>query len=95
MLPPQRPTVARVKQARSNNEHITRSLDGMPSLVPLYAFATDIFPNLQADNSERVYMRRFAKLAPTFSNLARPESRGFAPRLGHGALAFLALDPPA
>jgi hypothetical protein len=37
MLPPQRPTVARagcVAKARSNNEHITRSLDGLPSLVP-------------------------------------------------------------
>jgi hypothetical protein len=36
-----------------------------------------------------------AKLAPTFSNRARPESRRFVSRLGHGALACLASDPPA
>jgi hypothetical protein len=48
----------------------------------------------QADISERVNWRRFAKLAPAFSNRVRPESRRFAPRLGHGALAFFALDPP-
>jgi hypothetical protein len=48
MLPPQRPTVALagcVAEARSNNEQIARSLDGLPSLVHLFAFATDIFPN--------------------------------------------------
>jgi hypothetical protein len=97
MLPPQRPTVARagcVADARSNNEQISRFLDGLPSLVPLSAFAADIFPKLQANISERVNLLRFAKLAPTSSNRARPESRRFVFRLGHGALAFLALDPP-
>jgi hypothetical protein len=97
MLPPQRPTVARagcVAEARSNNEQIARPLDGLPSLVPLSVFATDIFPKLQADISERVNLLRFAKLAPTFSNRARPESRRFVYRLGHRALAFLASDPP-
>jgi hypothetical protein len=97
MLPQQRPTVARadcVAEARSNNEHIARSLDGMPSLVPLSAFATEIFPKLRADTSERVTLLRVAKLSPTFFNRARPESRRFASRLGHGALAFLASDPP-
>jgi hypothetical protein len=44
--------------------------------------------------SERVNLLRFAKLAPTFSNRARPESRRIVSRLGHGALAFLALDTP-
>jgi hypothetical protein len=76
MPPPQRPMVARagcVAEARSNNEHIARSLDGLPSLVPLSAFATDIFPKLQVDINERVNLFRFAKLAPTFSNRARPE----------------------
>jgi hypothetical protein len=96
MLPPQRSTVACagcVAEARLNNEHIARSLDGLPSLVLLSTFATDIFPKLQADINERVNLLRFAKLAPTFSNRARPESRRFASRLGHGALAFLASDP--
>jgi hypothetical protein len=37
---------------------------------------------------------RFAKLAPTSSNRARPESRRFVSRLGHGALTFLASDLP-
>jgi hypothetical protein len=97
MLPPQRPIVARpgcVAEARSNNEQIARSLDGLPSLVSLYAFATDIFPKLQADMSERVNLLRFAKLAPKSSNRARPESRRFVSRLGHGAVAFLASDSP-
>jgi hypothetical protein len=97
MLPPQSPTVARagcVAEARSNNEQIIRSLVGLPSLVPLSAFATDIFPKLQADIRERVNLFRFAKLAPTFSNRARPESRRFVFRVGHGALAFLASNPP-
>jgi hypothetical protein len=97
MPPPQRPTVAhagRVAEARSNKEQIARSLDGLPSLVPVFAFATDMFPKLQADTSERVNLLRFAKLAPTFSNRARPESRRFVSRLGHGALAFLASYPP-
>jgi hypothetical protein len=62
--------------------------------VPLSTFATDIFPKLQADTSERVNLLRFAKLAPTFSNRARPEFRRSASRLGHGVLAFLASDPP-
>jgi hypothetical protein len=57
-------------------------------------FATDISPKLQADISERVNLLRFAKLAPKFFNRARPESRRFVSRLGHGALAFLASDPP-
>jgi hypothetical protein len=39
-------------------------------------------------------MLRFAKLDPTFSSRARPESRLFASRLGHGALAVLASEPP-
>jgi hypothetical protein len=96
MLPPQCPTVARagcVAEARSNKEQIARSFDGLPSLVPLFAFVTDFFPKLQADISERVHLLRFAKLAPTFSNRARPESRCFISRLGHGALALLASDP--
>jgi hypothetical protein len=91
MLPPQRPTVARagcVVEARSSNEQIVRFLYGLPSLVPLSAFATDIFPKVQADISERVNLLRFAKLAPMCSNRARPESRRFVSRLGHGALAF-------
>jgi hypothetical protein len=69
MLSPQRPTVARiccVAEARSNNEHIARSLDGLPSLVPISTFVTDIFSELQADVSERVRLLRFAKLALTF-----------------------------
>jgi hypothetical protein len=45
-------------------------------------------------HSERVNLLRFAKLAPTFSNRVVPESRGFVSRLGQGALAFLASDPP-
>jgi hypothetical protein len=98
VLPPQRPTVARagcVAEARSNNEQIARSLDGLPSFVPLSTFSTDIFPKLQADISERVNLLRFAKLAPTYSNRVRPVSRRFASRLGHGAVAFLASDPLA
>jgi hypothetical protein len=69
MLLPKRPTVARagcVAEARSNSEQISRSLDGLPSLVPLSSFATDIFPKLQTDISERVNLLRFAKLAPNF-----------------------------
>jgi hypothetical protein len=84
-----------IAEARSNNEQITRSLDGLPSLVPLSAFAADIFPKLQADINERVNLFRFVKLAPMFSNRARPESMCFVSRLGHGALAFLASDPPS
>jgi hypothetical protein len=98
MLPPQRPTVARagcVAEARSNNEKIARSLYyALPSLVPFFAFATDIFPRLQADINECVNLLRFAMLPRTLSNRARPESRHFVSRLGHGALAFLASDPP-
>jgi hypothetical protein len=91
MLPPKSPMVARagcVAEARSNNEQLARSLYGLPSLVPLSAFATDIFPKLQGDIIDRVNLLRFAKLAPTFSNHARPESRRFVSRLGHGALPF-------
>jgi hypothetical protein len=90
MLPPLRPTVARAgcDEAQSNNEQIARSPYGLPSLVPLSALATDIVPKLQADISERVNLLRFAKLAPTFSNRARPDFRRFVYRLGHGALAF-------
>jgi hypothetical protein len=97
MLPPQRPTVARagfVARGRSNNEQIAQFLDGLPLNVPFSAFATYIFPRLQADISERVNLLRFAKLAPTVSHRTRPESRRFTSRLGHGALAFLASDPP-
>jgi hypothetical protein len=95
MLPPQRPTVARagcVAEIRSNNEQIARSLDGLPSLVPLSAFATDILPKLQAGINERVNLLRFAKLAPAFSNRAQP-SRRFVSRLGHGALAIFGFGP--
>jgi hypothetical protein len=91
------PTVARpgcVAEARSHSKQIARSLDGMPSLVPLSAFATDTFPKLQAGISERVNLPRFTKLTLTFSNRARPESMRFASRLGHDALAFFASDPP-
>jgi hypothetical protein len=42
----------------------------------------------------RVNLLRFAKLAPTFSNCAWPESNRFVSRLGQGALAFLASDMP-
>jgi hypothetical protein len=80
MLLPQRPTVARagcVAEARSNNEQITRSLDGLPSLAPIFAFTTDIFSKLQADIGERLNFHLFAKLAPTYPNCARPESRRF------------------
>jgi hypothetical protein len=93
MLPPPRPTVARascVAEARSKNEQIARSLDGLSSLVPLSAFATDIFPKLQAHISERVKLLRFAKLAPTFSNRPPLESRRCVSRLGHGALVCVA-----
>jgi hypothetical protein len=98
VLPQQCLTVACagcVAEARSNNERIARSIDGLPSLVPLFAFATDIFPKLQANISERVNLLRFAKLAPTFSNRARPESLRFVSRLGFGALAFLVSDSPS
>jgi hypothetical protein len=91
MHPPKSLMVARagcVTEARSKNEQLARSLDGLPSLVPFSAFATEIFPKLQADIIHRVNLLRFAKLAPTFSNHARPESRRFVSRLGHGALAF-------
>jgi hypothetical protein len=97
MIFTQLPMVARagcVAGARSSNEQIARSLDGLPSLVPLFAFATDTIPKLQAHISKRVNLLRFAKLAPTFSNRARPESMRFKSRLGHVALALLASDPP-
>jgi hypothetical protein len=98
MLPPKRPKVARagcVIETQSNNEHITRPLDGLPSLVPFSVFATDIFPKLHANISERVNLLRFAKLASVFSNRARPESRCFPSKLHYGALSYLASDPPA
>jgi hypothetical protein len=97
MLPPQSLTVARdgsVAEARSNNEKGARSLYGVPSLVPLSAFTTDIFPKLQTDIIECVNLLRFATLAPTFSNRARPESRRIASHLGRGTLPFWALYPP-
>jgi hypothetical protein len=86
VLPPKRPTVVVafvgcVAETRSNNEHITRSLDGLPSLVPFSTFATDISPLLQADITERVSLLRFANLAPTFSNRAR---RGLGAFVGIG-----------
>jgi hypothetical protein len=46
MFPPKCRTVARatcVAETRSDNEHLTRSCDGLPSLVPLPVFATDTF----------------------------------------------------
>jgi hypothetical protein len=94
MLPPQRPMLARagyVAEGRSSNEQIARSLDDLPSLVPLSAFATDIFLKLQADISDRVNLLRFVKLPPTFSNRARPEAWRFASRLGHFGLPWRAL----
>jgi hypothetical protein len=89
--PPQRPKVARagcVAEARSHNEQIARSLYGPPSLAPLSAFATDIFPRLRVD------IREPTCFVSTFPNRARPEFRRFVSRLGHGALALLASDPP-
>jgi hypothetical protein len=83
-----------VAEIRSNNEHTTRSLDGLPSLVPLSAFATDIFPKLQADIRECANLFGFVNLVPTLSNRARLESRRFVSRLANGALTFLALDLP-
>jgi hypothetical protein len=83
-----------VAEVRSSSENITRSLDGMPSLARLSAFANDIFPKLQAHMSKRVNLIRIANSPPTLSNRARPESRRFAFRLSHGALAFLASGPP-
>jgi hypothetical protein len=91
-ISPQRPTVARagcVAEARFNNEQIARSLDGLLSLVSFSAFATEIFPELQADIIERVNLLRSAKVGPTFSHGTRPEFKRFASRLRHGALAFL------
>jgi hypothetical protein len=61
----------------------------MASLVPLSLSPTDIFPKLQAVN-----LLSFADLTPTLSYRTRPESKRFASRLGHGAVAFLVLDPP-
>jgi hypothetical protein len=80
MLPPKRPTVPRarcVAEARSNNEHITRSLYGLPSLVNPFRVCHGLLPKLQADISVRVNLLRLANLPPTFSNRARPESRRF------------------
>jgi hypothetical protein len=72
-LPPKRPTVARagcVADTRSNNEHIARSLDGLPSLAPLSVFATDIFPKLQVDVNERVNLPRVALASSVTSPLS-------------------------
>jgi hypothetical protein len=41
-----------------------------------------------------VNLLRFTYPASTFSNRARPESRRFLSRVGHGAVAFFASDPP-
>jgi hypothetical protein len=43
---------------------------------------------------ERVNLLRFAKLAPTFSNRSRPESRRFHLVSAMASLRFLASDPP-
>jgi hypothetical protein len=54
MLHSKRSTVARagcVAEVRSNNEHTTRSLDGLPSPVPLFGFATDIFESCKPSAS--------------------------------------------
>jgi hypothetical protein len=87
MLPPQRLTVARAgcgAEARSNSGRIAWFLDSLPSLVPLSGhLSTDIFPKLQADINERVNLLRFAMLAPTFSNRARPESRRISSQPRH------------
>jgi hypothetical protein len=50
--------------------------------------ATEMVPKLEADIGERVNLLRFEKLAPTFSNRARPKFKRFVARFGHGALAF-------
>jgi hypothetical protein len=97
MLPPQCPIVAhacRVFKARSNIEHTTRFLNGMPWLAIHFGFATTVYVKLQADISERVNLTRFANIVLKFTNLAQPESRRFASRLSRGALAFFASDPP-
>jgi hypothetical protein len=97
MLPSNRPSVARagcIPETRLNIENITRSLDGLPLLVALSAFNTDIFPKLQADISVCVNLLCFANLAPTFSNHAQPQSNRFVSRLGHGALAFFTSGTP-
>jgi hypothetical protein len=70
--PTPRPRVARagcVAEARSNTEQLARPLNGLPSLVPLFAFATDIFAKLQADINERVNLRRFEKLGQSLGVL--------------------------
>jgi hypothetical protein len=97
MLLPKRPTMAcarSVDGTQSYNEHITRSFDNLTSLVPLSAFDTDVFIKLQPDIMERFNLLRFAKLAPTFYNRAKPESRRFVSRIEHGALASFASGPP-
>jgi hypothetical protein len=96
MPSPKRSTVARaccVTKTRSNNKNTTRSLDGLPSLVLLSAFATDIIPKLQADINDRDNLFRFANLAPTCLGCAKPGSRCFAFYFRHGDLEFWASDP--
>jgi hypothetical protein len=53
-----------------------------------------MLPKLKADISSRTNLLRIANFGPAFSNRARRECGRFAPRLGHGALACLASDPP-
>jgi hypothetical protein len=83
-------------RSRSSIKHRANSpvFYGLPSLVPLSRLGTDILPKLQADINERVNSLRFAKLAPTFSNRTRAESRRIASRSGLGDIAFLASDSP-
>jgi hypothetical protein len=69
MLYPKRPRVARVgcvAEARSNNAYTIRSHDDLHSHVPLSAFATSIFPKLQADISEYVNLLYFLNPVPAF-----------------------------
>jgi hypothetical protein len=97
MLPTRRQTVARagcVAEVRSNNEHTTRSLDGLTSLVPVFAFATIFSLKLHADINEPVNLLRFANLVSTQLDRVGPESRRFGSRLSQCALAFWASDPP-
>jgi hypothetical protein len=97
LLSPKHLTVDRadfVTEALSDNEHITRSVLGMPSPAPFSAFATNIFTKLRADISDHVNFLRFPNLVSTLSNPARPKSRRFASRLNHGDPALLASEPP-
>jgi hypothetical protein len=54
-------------------------------------------PRISFQRCKLTYVRaslRFANLTPTFSYRARPKCRRFASRLGHGALALFASNPP-